>query len=64
MKRKYVSPSIQVFACNSTSDILTGSTMTIASSEEATSETVVESRQHRGSIWDDDEDEEFNDYNL
>ena len=64
MKRTYVSPSIQVFVCKTTSDILVGSTMTIDPSQEATSETVVESRRHWGSIWDDDEDEELNDYNL
>lgn len=63
MKRTYVSPNIQVFVCNTTSDILTGSSMTIDSSEEATSETIVESRRHWGSIWDDDE-EDNNDYNL
>lgn len=63
MKRTYVSPSIHVFVCNTTSDILTGSTMTIDPSEEATSETIVESRRHWGSIWDDDE-EDNNDYNL
>ena len=63
MKRTYVSPNIQVFVCNTPSDILTGSSMTIDSSEEATSETIVESRRHWGSIWDDDE-EDNNDYNL
>ena len=63
MKRTYVSPSIQVFVCNSTSDILAGSTIIIDPSEEATSETVVESRRQWGSIWDDDE-EDNNDYNL